>query len=34
MKEVKEVLRNNGLERSQYEVVVQTSCPAVPSAEF
>jgi hypothetical protein len=34
MTEVNVVLRNNVLERSQYEEVVQTSCPAVPSAEF
>jgi hypothetical protein len=34
MTEVKEVLRNNVLQRGQYEEVVQTSCAAVPSAEF
>jgi hypothetical protein len=34
MTEVNEVLRNNVLESSQYEEVVQTSCPSVPSAEF
>ncbi|KDQ71698.1 apolipoprotein D-like [Zootermopsis nevadensis] len=34
MTEVNEVLGNNGLERSQYEDVVQTNCPAMPSAEL
>jgi hypothetical protein len=34
MREVNKFLRNNVLERSQYLEVVQTSCSAVPSAEF
>jgi hypothetical protein len=34
MTEVNEVLRNNVVERSQYLELVQTSCAAVPSAEF
>jgi hypothetical protein len=34
MTEVNEVLRNIVLQRSQYKKVIQSSCPAVPSAEL
>lgn len=32
MAEVNEILRKNGLDRSQYEEVVQTNCPALTTA--
>lgn len=33
MREVEEILRKNGLSRSQYEEVVQTDCPRIPTTE-